>query len=457
MSLSCPLKDQSCPLINNSCSRGSYVEEDDFDCDDCCDLGLDYDSGYGKVYLERDHSDPNGYPRLPGHDSDVYGAHFNAQSAPDARGGSRGGRGGGRGRRRSDGGMGGGRGQRRSDGDILPRVIGGIIGGATRGILNPYPGSSSHPFYPNDPRYFPYPRHNGGGIRRRRPFFPGSFAGLGWLRSRWFMPYASLYSSWYPVNARPIFVIDDRTNQYVLNAEVPTPYPTLPLPYFETQLPFSAYTNRDSLNAFEQQALGEALQSINDQYNREIVQGVALRREYKAWLSNGFAIVPDLTEHKFVWVYTAMNPNTTIYGMQKLMKLSCATCDGAKEKLIKNYNRDDVIFDLYGKHEDKFTGLYILKNGDMYSYTITPGVTHDKDEIETTFIGNKTTEKEMNEMMGMVKTALESPVVQGRHDSGPIVYTGMDENGNRVQFHGDDDTTSDASKALVMRIRALAS
>ena len=451
----CPLPavvEPTCPLIGGGCpSLVPAVEpcwRDNWDCDECC--GEVEECSYCHVYTQSaafaDHIEGLG------HDVDL--SHFTESSNLSAprfgggRGGGRGGSmpllgGGGGGIRRGGGsfpiiggggGLIGGIGGRRS----LPGLIGGggrrgsgilpIFGGGRRR------GSGILPIF-------------GGGRRRFGRFFPGSFFGLGLLGLPWFSPYAYRYRRWFPAYATAQF-------------NTVGAFPTIPLPAFGfgTCLDFTRYQAIQTLSPQESSALETALASIDAQLDQVVNSVIATYGQtYYDWIARGFAIVPDLQQCRFTWVYTRADGTQTLGEMADIFQLSCATCGKRtlEDETGKVFDRSQILFDLYSKNQGgRFRGMYIQTNGDVYSYEITPGATADTDVITTKYLGNKANQAELDDMITLLREVRTSPVTQRRHNSGQVAYVGYLD-GDRIFIYGDDDTSSDVADELVERIRRL--
>ena len=441
----CPLPQPVCPLVDNSCARGHCIVEDYDDCDECCDVEPVCDVCLAHQY---------DFAETMGLDAPIRGGRRGGGDMLVGRGGAgifRGGRGGGLfggGGRRGPGLFGGGR---RGGAGLLPA----LVGGAARAVLSPLIGGPG--FYP----YYGY-----GGLRRPGGsfFFPGSFASLGLRRRRWWNPYNRLYAHWYPPRAVPI-VIYGNGSEYI-NPDLANlgEYPDIPLPTFDLPLNFRELANRDDLTPEEQALVSNTLQRIDVLY-RQLLRNLARNQRYQYWTSRGFSVVPDLSQMgtgRFVWVYSATLPNTTIGELMSEVKLSCPACGGINAELKELYKltHESILFDVRGKEgDDIFKGFFISKEGHVYAYHITHD--HENPSAEKTTVVELIPDKqvpamEIERLVQLLTQLSESQVDHDRRHTGPIHYDGFI-NFKRIHIYGDDDSKSPIADELVSSINAIIS
>ena len=443
--------------MDGSCSTGlcpllceEEVEEEDFDCDDCC---------------EEEYVDECGRSRF--FDSPYM---LNAKGGRGGGGGSGMRRGGGAGMRPGGGaGMrpGGGAGMRPGGGaGMRPGGGAGMRPGGGAG-MRPGGGAGVRPGYGGGGiQRYPRRMGRGGGFYGGyggyggRFFFPGTFAALGLASLGWFSPYMGRYSYWYPQSATPLYI----TNEYNLQVRNPDledigTYPNLPLPMFDSSVNLTAYSNRQTLMPQEESMVSAQLQRIDVQYKSLMAQ---LQRDerYRAWTNRGFKVVPDLSQGRFVWIYTGGAANTDIYSYMETIKLSCAACGGHKDEVheLTKLTHDQIVFDIYGKYgDDMYRGFYISRDGNVYAYSKTHG---DHTAVEQTTIellpNMKVDVREMERLAGLLNTLKNAEIKYYRYDSGPLVYDAwMD--GKRITVYGDNNSKSQVGDELMRSVRGIIS
>jgi len=438
------VSDNECPLMDGSCSTGlcplrcDEEVEEDFDCDDCC---------------EEEYVDECGRSRF-----------FDSPYMLNAKGGRGGG--GGAGMR-----PGGGAGMRPGGGaGMRPGGGAGMRPGGGAG-MRPGGGAGMRPGI--------RPGYGGGGIQRYpgrvgrgggfyggyggyggRFFFPGTFAALGLASLGWFSPYMGRYSYWYPQSATPLYI----TNEYNLQVRNPDledigTYPNLPLPVFDSPVNLTAYSNRQTLMPQEESMVSAQLQRIDVQYKSLMAQ---LQRDerYRAWTNRGFKVVPDLSQGRFVWIYTGGTANTNIYNYMETIKLSCAACGGHKDEVheLTKLTHDQIVFDIYGKYgDDMYRGFYISRDGNVYAYSKTHSDPTAMEQTTIELLPNmKIDVREMERLAGLLNTLKNAEIKYYRYDSGPLVYDAW-QDGKRITVYGDNNSKSQVGDELMRSVRGIIS